>query len=77
MTFCLIVLLIDRTLHMLPENERHDVLARLINAVPNGGWALIADEVPNMRGFKGVFEASGQAWETELDAGGSLFLRHY
>lgn len=69
------VLLIDRTLHMLPKKERHDVLARLIDAVLNGGWVLIADERSNMQGFKDVFAGGGQAWEIELDAGGSLFLR--
>lgn len=69
------VVLIDRTLHMLPEKERLGVLARLIRTVPKGGWVLIADEVSNMQGFKDVFVMSGKAWETYLDAGGNLFLR--
>lgn len=69
------VVLIDRTLHMLPEKDRLDGLARLIAAVPHGGWVLIADEVSNMRGFKDVFAASEQTWETVLDTGSSLFLQ--
>ena len=60
---------------MLAEKKRYDVLARLMNAVPERGWTLIADEVTNISGFKGVFAESGRTWETELDACGSLFLR--
>lgn len=69
------IVLIDRTLHMLPEKERLNVLERLIGAVTKGGWVLIADERSNMQGFKGVFAASTEAWETELDARGNLFLQ--
>ena len=70
------VVLIDRTLHMLPKKERLDVLKRLIGTVPKGGWVLLADERANMQGFKDVFAASGEVWETELDTGGTIFLRH-
>jgi 2-polyprenyl-3-methyl-5-hydroxy-6-metoxy-1,4-benzoquinol methylase len=69
------VVLIDRTLHMLPEKERLDVLARVISAVPIGGWVLIADEASNMRGLKRVFSASEREWKTKLEAGGTLFLQ--
>lgn len=69
------VVLIDRTLHMLPEKERLDVLERLIGSVRERGWVLIADERSNMQGFKDVFAASIEVWETELDARGNLFLR--
>lgn len=69
------VVLIDRTLHMLPEKERLDVLGRLIVIVPKGGWVLIADERSNMKRFKDVFAASSEDWETGLDARGTLFLR--
>ena len=69
------VVLIDRTLHMLPKKERLDVLERLIGTVPKGGWVLLADERANMQGFKDVFAASVEAWETELDAGGTIFLQ--
>jgi len=71
------VVLIDRTLHMLPEKERLDVLERLIGSVPKRGWVLIADERSNMQGFKDVFAAGIEAWETELDARGNLFLRRF
>jgi len=69
------VVLIDRTLHMLPEKDRLDVLGRLIVTVPKGGWVLIADERSNMKGFKDVFASSSENWETELDTRGTLFLR--
>ena len=69
------VLLIDRTLHMLPEKERHDVLARVIEVVTYGGWVLIVDERSNIQGFKDVFAASGQTWEMKFEAGGSLLFR--
>lgn len=69
------VILIDRTLHMLPEKERLEVLERLIGFVPKGGWVLIADERVNIKGFKNVIAASAEVWTTELEAGGNLFLR--
>ena len=69
------VLLIDRTLHMLPEKDRLDVLKRLISHVIVGGWALIADERSNMQMFKSAFETHEFAWKIELEVGGNLFLR--
>lgn len=69
------VILIDRTLHMLPERERLEVLGRLIRSVANGGWVLIADERSNIQGYKDVIAASAHAWKTELEARGNLFLR--
>ena len=67
------VVLIDRTLHMLPEKERLEVLERLICTVPKDGWVLIADERSNIQGFKNVFAASTDAWETELEVRGNIF----
>lgn len=69
------VILIDRTLHMLVEEKRLEVLERLICSLCKGGWVLIADERSNMQGFKDVFAASVDAWDTELDARGNLFVR--
>ena len=69
------VVLIDRTLHMLPEAPRLNVLERLIAIVRKGGWVLIADERSNLDGFRGVFDASSLAWETEMDKKGYLFKR--
>ena len=42
-----------------------------------GGWVLIADERSSMQGFKGIFAASLEDRETELKAGGNLFLRQH
>lgn len=69
------VVLFDRTLHMLAEKERLDVLGRIIVTVTKGGWVLIADERSNMKRFKDVFALSSEDWETVLDARGTLFLR--
>jgi tellurite methyltransferase len=69
------IVLIDRTLHMLPKADRLAALTRLIAVVPSGGWVLIADETSNMPGFKTVFAASGHVWAPEINTRGTLFLR--
>ncbi|WP_371225039.1 class I SAM-dependent methyltransferase [Roseovarius sp. 2305UL8-3] len=69
------ILLIDRTLHMLPKDAQPETLGRLIRSVSETGWVLIADERSNMEGFKRVFANSPVAWSAELDKGGTLFMR--
>ncbi|WP_108815358.1 class I SAM-dependent methyltransferase [Loktanella sp. Alg231-35] len=69
------VLLIDRTLHMLPEAPRLTALKRLINCVVPGGWALIADERSNMGGFKEVFDGHSADWQIKTDKSGLLFVQ--
>ncbi len=69
------VVLIDRTLHMLPEKDRLEVLARLVRNVHRNGWLLISDERSNMQGFRDVIAASSGNWKSELDTRGTLFLR--
>lgn len=69
------IILIDRTLHMLAENERLKLLERLICHAPVSGWVLIADERSNMDGFKNIMAASPNTWNIELDSRGYLFLR--
>lgn len=69
------VLLIDRTLHMLDETPRHAVLARLIDAVSPGGWALIEDERSNITGMKAVFAIHDADWQITIEKRGTLFLQ--
>ena len=69
------VVLIDRTLHMLSEKERLDVLECLIGHVVKGGSVLIADERSNIQGFKDVFQTDDENWVIEFEKGGYLFLR--
>ncbi len=69
------VVLIDRTLHMLDEAPRLDVLARLIEHLAPEGWVLIADERANMAGFKSILQAAGAKWQVALDKGGSYFAK--
>ena len=69
------VVLIDRTLHMLPKDAQHDVLTRLIAHVSPMGWLLIADETSNLPAFRDVLVASGQAWTITKDGKGFLFAQ--
>ena len=58
------VLLIDRTLHMLPEAaDRATVLTRLLDAVVPGGWLLLLDEPSNMAGLKAAIETHSTGWD--------------
>lgn len=68
------VVLVDRTLHMLPKPARLSVLQRLLDHVNEGGWVLIADEKSNMRDFVTVFANSKFEWTTQLDKQGYLFV---
>ena len=67
------VVLIDRTLHMLPMPARHAVLARLLDHVTESGWVLIADEASNMAGFLSVLEDHAVAWHQDYHKRGYLF----
>lgn len=69
------VLLIDRTLHMLLEKDRLEVLNRLIDSVSDEGWVLISDEPSNMQEFKGIFASCNFAWEIVIDKPETLFVR--
>ncbi|MCB1350018.1 MAG: class I SAM-dependent methyltransferase [Maritimibacter sp.] len=67
-------LLFDRTLHMLPMDQRHEVLRALIGHLRPGGVLLIADEAGNIAGLRHVAEAAA-AWEVLRATRGYLFLR--
>ncbi|EAR50280.1 hypothetical protein OG2516_14678 [Oceanicola granulosus HTCC2516] len=69
------VVLIDRTLHMMPPPARHAVLARLLDHVDAGGWLLIADERSNMAGLRAVIAGHAAGWTAHLSRGGTLFLQ--
>lgn len=69
------ILLIDRTLHMLANKDRIDVLTRLLAYVTVDGWVLIADEALNIQSFKKVFETCGSDWEFHLEKRGYLFVK--
>lgn len=67
------IVLIDRTLHMLNEADRLDVLSSLICHVAESGYLLIADERTNMAGFHGVLETSEISWQINNQDKGFLF----
>lgn len=69
------VVLIDRTLHMLPKPAQLTVLALLVTHVTSDGWLLIADEASNMQGFRDVLTASAHNWTITQDAKGFLFAQ--
>jgi 2-polyprenyl-3-methyl-5-hydroxy-6-metoxy-1,4-benzoquinol methylase len=69
------VVLIDRTLHMLPQNAQRDVLTKLIGHIKPTGWLLIADEASNMQAFRDVLTASDQTWTICKDGKGYLFAK--
>tara|TARA_R110002124_G_C8838475_1_gene505320 strand:- start:34 stop:546 length:513 start_codon:yes stop_codon:yes gene_type:complete len=69
------ILLIDRTLHMLPKTTRLQVLENLIQYVDDTGWVLIADETSNIAGFKSVFADNEHPWRTDYAQNGNLFLQ--
>ena len=68
------VIVIDRTLHMVPQEISHAVLARLIGHLAEGGYILIADERANMDGFRRILKASGHPWHCIKDTGTALFM---
>lgn len=69
------VILIDRTLHMLPEPPRLSVLQRLLDHAGAGGWVLIADEASNISGFEHVISNHRFGWTQEFAKRGHLFVR--
>ncbi len=69
------VLLIDRTLHMLDEEARHDVLDRLLDQVAEAGRVLIVDEKSNIEGFRRVLAAHHFDWAEDVAKRGYLFVR--
>lgn len=69
------VILIDRTLHMLPKASRLRVLAGLLDHVRSDGWILIADEKSNLPAFENVISDHCFDWVTKLRMRGYLFVR--
>lgn len=67
------VILIDRTLHMLDDLPRLDVLKRLVPRASDTSSALIADEKPNLAGFKRIMKDSPMIWAATLETKVHLF----
>ena len=69
------VIVIDRTLHMLAEEERLSVLRDIIAATKSGSHLLIADERRNLPAFKAELKASPGEWGVVLERRGFLFCK--
>lgn len=66
---------LDRILHMLPEEQRLAVLDRVLGVVAARGHVLIADEKKNLPAMFGVFEADAQEWVEVFADKGFLFMQ--
>ena len=69
------ILLIDRTLHMLDQDERLAALAGLLRHAAPDAHLLISDERANMAGFRQVIAADTAGWQITKDTKGFLFAR--
>jgi len=69
------IIIIDRTLHMLPEAPRLKVLLRLLDHVVENGWVLIADEASNLAAFEDVIAGHCLNWKIERPKRGFLFIK--
>ena len=69
------VVLFDRTLHMLPTEQRLNALEKLLSHVEKKGWILIVDEASNISGFEGVFSSDRSNWTTQFSKRGYLFVQ--
>ncbi len=69
------ILLIDRTLHMLPKPARSPALARLLDYLKPNGWALIADETKNFDAFEQAMSAHARNWNVTKRARGYYFAQ--
>lgn len=69
------LVVIDRTLHMLAESVRIDVLARVSGVTREGGYVLIADEKSNLPAMRLFFEKDSHDWATIKDKKGFLFMQ--
>lgn len=69
------IVLIDRTLHMLAEDDRLAVLDRLSNCVVPEGFLLLADEKSNLTKMKALLENQEIEWRLVLEKGGHLFVQ--
>ena len=68
------VIVIDRTLHMLPEEaERIAVLERLVGHVSDSGHILIADEKKNLSAMEDSLQKHG--WTITFSQKGFLFAQ--
>ena len=69
------VVILDRVLHMLAEEDRITVLSRVMRRAFQGGFILIADMPSNKPTYRAVFANGSSHWTSVLDRRGFLFMR--
>ena len=69
------VVIVDRVLHMLAEEDRITVLKRVMRRTFCGGFILIADMPSNKASYRAVFANDSSNWASILDKRGFLFVR--
>ncbi|MCP4383767.1 MAG: class I SAM-dependent methyltransferase [Hyphomicrobiales bacterium] len=69
------VVVLDRTLHMLAEAKRLDVLRRCLPVTTPRGFILIADEKRNLPAMWDLFVADRREWHPVFERRGALFVQ--
>ncbi len=69
------VIVVDRTLHMLEEEERLMVLQSVLKATRSAGFVLIADEKANLPAMKAQLAEDDRPWTIVKETGGFLFVQ--
>jgi len=69
------VIILDRVLHMLKEEDRIHLLRQVAEHVAPDGFVLIADMPSNKPAFRVAFSESSRKWLAVLDKKGFLFMR--
>ena len=69
------LLLIDRTLHMLPAAERIAVLNRVLPSIARGGHVLILDEPANIPALARAIAGAAGGWQVDRPDRATLLAR--
>ena len=69
------IVLVDRTLHMLDERARLEVLDRLLAVVSGEGYLLLADEPRNISAMLARVQAQEATWRVIKQHKGFLFAQ--
>lgn len=69
------VIILDRVLHMLEEENRIGLLREAVAHVAPDGFVLIADMPSNKPALRVVFSENPRKWSAVLDKKGFLFMR--
>lgn len=69
------VVILDRVLHMLKEDERQGVLEKASSVTKSGGFVLIADTPKHQTQIRSFFENHPAGWVKIKDSKGKIFVQ--